>query len=281
LVVDTDNNDPRYHPWVLYFAGSITSGARNATYGSAANKVEFPWNNRVIVNTNPATYSTTYANGMSGFTWSTLNPLIGIGEYGGTAGPIANTPLAVTGYYTSIPFLEVYSNTDVSDRTTVSTTEAAANTTYNIEFLGNVSIASTLAHGANVYYSAKANTDATVYLGGLKMREGSVLDFTRNKDMDNWFIGGFTGGGLTTQMVAGIMVEDDTCIIRPSAGTQFVNNKFVGNDGLQGIDARASSYYSEQNPAYNPAAEYASSQRNSNSIIGGAANLPPAPPVAD
>lgn len=255
IVIDTDNNDPRYHPWVLYFSGSLTAGARQATYASGRQR--FPWNNIILANTPPATYSNNYANGMSGFSWSSLNPLIGIGEYGGTAGPVFDVSGLSASYYTSVPGIELYSNTESS--TTTESDANPANTTYSLEFLGNAVVGSIMAHGANVYYSSKALPDASVYVNVLTMRSGSTLDFTKNPNMDNFFFGGFTGSGnasgLTAQMVGGILFEDDTCIIRPSVGNQFLNNKFIGGDGVQGIDARATNYSPEKNAAFVPSAQ--------------------------
>ena len=280
IVIDSDNNDPRYHPWVVYFAGSITSGARNATYGTASSKVDFPWNNKLLVNTNQLTYNTNYAKGMAGFTWSTLNPLIGIGEFGGTGGPFADAPGASAVYYTTIPGIEIYSNTDTKP-TSLPSGEQLANTTYNVELMGNASLGSVLAHGANVYYSSRGNIDATVYMGVLRMREGSVLDYTRNTDMDNWFIGGFTGATSNIQIAGGILVEDDTCLIRPSFGCQFANSRVVGNDGLQGVDARASAFFPTQNPQFNSAASYVSAARNPNDGYGlSIGAFPYTPPAA-
>lgn len=266
MVVDSDNNDPRYHPWVVYFAGSITSGARNTTYASASAKTNFPWNNKLLINTNQLTYNTNYAKGMAGFTWSTVNPLIGIGEFGGTAGPIIDTPGASAVYYTTIPSVEIYSNTDAKPNS-LQGEEQLANTAYNLELMGNSSLGAVLAHGANVYYSSRGSMDATVYMGTLRMREGSVLDFTRNTDMDNWFIGGFTGATSSIQIAGGILVEDDTCLIRPSSGCQFANTRIVGNDGLQGVDARANAYFPGDAPAYNSAKSYVSAQNSAGDIL--------------
>jgi hypothetical protein len=266
MVVDSDNNDPRYHPWVVYFAGSITSGARNTTYASASAKTNFPWNNKLLINTNQLTYNTNYAKGMAGFTWSTVNPLIGIGEFGGTAGPIIDTAGASAVYYTTIPSVEIYSNTDAKPAN-IQGEEQLANTTYNLEVMGNASLGSVLAHGANVYYSSRGSMDATVYMGTLRMREGSVLDFTRNTDMDNWFIGGFTGATSSIQIAGGILVEDDTCLIRPSFGCQFANTRIVGNDGLQGVDARGNAFFPNRNPQFDSALTYVSSLPNSNEAL--------------
>jgi hypothetical protein len=266
MVVDSDNNDPRYHPWVVYFAGSITSGARNTTYASASPKTNFPWNNKLLINTNQLTYSTNYAKGMAGFTWSTVNPLIGIGEFGGTEGPIIYTAGASAVYYTTIPSVEIYSNTDAKP-TSIQGGEQLANTAYNLEVMGNASLGAVLAHGTNVYYSSRGSMDATVYMGTLRMREGSVLDFTRNTDMDNWFIGGFTGVTSSIQIAGGILVEDDTCLIRPSFGCQFANTRIVGNDGLQGVDARGNAFFPNQNPQFNSAITYVSSLPNSNDAL--------------
>lgn len=278
MVVDSDNNDPRYHPWVVYFAGSITSGARNTTYASASPKTNFPWNNKLLINTNQLTYNTNYAKGMAGFTWSTINPLIGIGEFGGTAGPIIDTAGASAVYYTTIPSVEIYSNTDVKP-TSLQGEEQLANSTYNVELMGNASLGAVLAHGANVYYSSRGSMDATVYMGTLRMREGSILDFTRNTDMDNWFIGGFTGCTSSVQIAGGILVEDDTCLIRPSFGSQFANTRIVGNDGLQGVDARANAYFPDRSPQYNSAVSYVSAANTVDSIQNpGALPIPPATP---
>jgi hypothetical protein len=277
LVIDTENNDPRYHPWVLYFAGGITSGARQVTYGSASTKIDLPWNNKIIANTNPSTYNTNYAKGMAGFTWSTTNPLIGIGEFGGTAGPIYATADSVTGFYTFVPSIEMYSNT--RDGTpdwdqTRSDSELGAVTSYSLELLGNCQLGNVLAYGANVYYSSRGSNNATVYMGALRMREGASLDFTRNPDMDALFIGGFTGTGVNTQIVGGILVEDDTCTIRPSKGTQFANSKVVGSDGIGGIDARATLFSPTNNPAFTPSSAVSiDSVRSGDSLFAGTGGL--------
>ena len=278
MVVDSDNNDPRYHPWVVYFAGSITSGARNTTYASASAKTNFPWNNKLLINTNQLTYNTNYAKGMAGFTWSTVNPLIGIGEFGGTAGPIIDTPGASAVYYTTIPSVEIYSNTDAKPNS-LQGEEQLANTAYNLELMGNSSLGAVLAHGANVYYSSRGSMDATVYMGALRMREGSVLDFTRNTDMDNWFIGGFTGATSSIQIAGGILVEDDTCLIRPSSGCQFANTRIVGNDGLQGVDARANAFFADKDPRFN-SREYVSATNRPDDVLNFSA-IPAPPAVAD
>jgi hypothetical protein len=279
LVIDTENNDPRYHPWVLYFAGGVTSGARQATYGSAAGKIDLPWNNKILANTNPSTYNTNYAKGMSGFTWSTMNPLIGIGEYGGTAGPIFATAEAVTGFYTFVPSLEMYSNTRDGSPDWDSTrtdSERGAVTSYSLELLGNAQLGNVLAHGANVYYSSRGLNTATVYMGALRMREGASLDFTRNPDMDAFFIGGFTGTTTGTQIIGGILVEDDTCTIKPSKGTQFGNSKVVGSDGIVGMDARATLFSPNANPAFNSIAAAIDSIRSGDNIGLSQVYIPPA-----
>jgi hypothetical protein len=232
----------------------------------------------LLINTNQLTYNTNYAKGMAGFTWSTVNPLIGIGEFGGTAGPIIDTAGASAVYYTTIPSVEIYSNTDAKP-TNIQGEEQLANTAYNLELMGNSSLGAVLAHGANVYYSSRGSMDATVYMGTLRMREGSVLDFTRNTDMDNWFIGGFTGVTSSIQIVGGIVVEDDTCLIRPSFGCQFANTRIVGNDGLQGVDARASAFFPTQNALFNPAAVYVSATRDPNNSFNVGA-FPYTPPAA-
>jgi hypothetical protein len=279
IVIDTENNDPRYHPWVLYFAGSITNGARNAVYGTAVGKVDFPWNNKILANTNPSTYSTSFARGMSGFTWSTMNPMIGVGDFGGTGGPIRDTPGASAAYFTSIPTIEMYSNTRDGAPdwdTTRTATERGAVTAYSLEFLGNAAVGEVLAHGANVYFSSRGLQDSTVYLASLKMREGAVADFTRNPEMDAWFIGGFTGATQGIQIVGGILPEDDTCILRMSRGQQLANSKIVGSDGQAGYDARATLFAPENNPTYTPGAINAFSVRSGLNLAG---SLPTEVPI--
>lgn len=169
--------------------------------------------------------------------------------------PIYATADSVTGFYTFVPSVEMYSNT--RDGTpdwdqTRSDSELGAITSYSLELLGNCQLGNVLAHGANVYYSSRGLNTATVYIGALRMREGASLDFSRNPDMDALFIGGFTGTGVNTQIVGGILVEDDTCTIRPSRGTQFANSKVVGSDGIGGVDARATLYSPTNNPAFSP-----------------------------
>ena len=251
LVVDTDNNDPRYHPWILYFQGGLTASARTTVYGTAVSRISFPWIDKILVNTNPSTYATdNYANGMSGFSWSAMSPMIGIGEFGGTGGPVIDTSGASAVAYSQISAIEVYSNTEPRS-TAVSANESAANTNYVVEFLGNSIVGTMVAHGAEIRASKEALPESTVYIGTINMREGASIDFTRNPNLDNWFIGGLTGtGGLTMQMVGGLLFEDDTCIIRPSKGNQFINNKFISNDGVQGIDARASNEIPTQSSLY-------------------------------
>lgn len=249
LVVDTDNNDPRYHPWVLYYAGGITSGARNAVFGTAAFRIDNPWNTKILVQPPPSTYKTTsYANGMQNLVWSTSNPLIAIGDFGGTAGPRFDTADASGQYYTTAPEINVYSNTSFTP-VGPSGPEVDASCSYYVEFLGNAVVGKMETRGTNLYYSSQAKSDANVYIGTLLMSEGSVLDLSRNPNMDNWFIGGTTGS--SGQFVGGIISQDDTCLIRPSQGSQLLNNKIISNDGNNGFDARASNFVQANSPTYN------------------------------
>jgi hypothetical protein len=113
-------------------------------------------------------------------------------------------------------------------------------------------------------------------MGAFSMREGASLDFTRNPDMDAFFIGGFTGTTTGTQIIGGILVEDDTCTIKPSKGTQFGNSKVVGSDGIVGMDARATLFSPNANPAFNSIAAAIDSIRSGDNIGLSQVYIPPA-----
>lgn len=242
MFVDNTNDDPRYHPWVTYFAGSVTAGAVTAVYGntSIANAIRVGYNGKLLFNTPPSTYSeANVAAGMSGVNWSSINPLIGLGEFGGTGGPIIDTAGASAVYFTDVPSIEIMSNVDPVTTTTTNT----AATRWNLEMLGNLKVGSISMIGGNVYYSRNAKTDATVYVGELRLSDGAVLDFTANPNMDNFFFGGvITGANNSIQFAGGIKALDETCTIKPSMGGQFLNNKIVSNNGIFGLDQRATSF---------------------------------------